>query len=486
MRASKIIAAVLSLTLVAGASVPFGSYVPGCSLTAVAEDKTAETDDLAFTVFSDHAEVSGINKEGLTKCTIPSSVGGVPVTGIAENAFYFADKLQEITIPASVTYIGDTAFSWCLKLTAIKVDSSNKNFADINGVLFNKAKDTIISYPAGKTDKTYTTPDSVKEIDSFAFLLSQNLEAVTVSKAVSYIGQEAFCSSPNLKSVTILNPDCEFEISCFICNGKDDKGFSYYHGTITGYEESTAEKLAADNNYKFVAIPRPVTTTTTTTTTTSTTTTTTKATTTTSTAATTAKPATTTSTAATTAKPATTTSTATTTTAKPATTTTKVTTTTAKPATTTTKVTTTTAKPATTTTKATTTTAKPATTTTKATTTTAKPATTTTKVTTVITTSVPATTTTAPVTQLKYKLGDVDNDGRINASDASYVLQYYALHSTGKDGGFSKEQQAAADVDKDGSINAIDASIILSYYAYCGTTKDKAMTFEEYIKANVK
>ena len=269
MRSTRILAAVLSLTLVAGAAMPFGSYVPNYSLTASAEEvKTVSSDDLTFTVFADHAEVSGINNEGLTKCSIPASVNKLPVTGIAENAFYFAEKLQEVTIPASVTAIGDNAFSWNLQLKSIKVDSGNKNFADVDGVLFNKAKDTLMTYPAGKTDKLYTVANTVKKIDSFAFLLSQNLESVTVPASVSYIGQEAFCSSPKLKSVTILNPECDFEISCFICNGKDDKGNSYYSGTITGYEDSTAEQLAADNNYKFNALPKPVTTTTTSTTTT--------------------------------------------------------------------------------------------------------------------------------------------------------------------------------------------------------------------------
>ena len=326
MRSTRILAAVLSLTLVAGAAMPFGSYVPNYSLTASAEEvKTVSSDDLTFTVFADHAEVSGINNEGLTKCSIPASVNKLPVTGIAENAFYFAEKLQEVTIPASVTAIGDNAFSWNLQLKSIKVDSGNKNFADVDGVLFNKAKDTLMTYPAGKTDKIYTVANTVKKIDSFAFLLSQNLESVTVPASVSYIGQEAFCSSPKLKSVTILNPECDFEISCFICNGKDDKGNSYYSGTITGYEDSTAEQLAADNNYKFNALPKPVTTTTTTTTTSTTTTAKATATSTTTTAKATATSTTTTAkaTATSTTTTAKATATSTTTTAKaPATTTT--------------------------------------------------------------------------------------------------------------------------------------------------------------------
>ncbi|WP_294412802.1 dockerin type I domain-containing protein [uncultured Ruminococcus sp.] len=82
----------------------------------------------------------------------------------------------------------------------------------------------------------------------------------------------------------------------------------------------------------------------------------------------------------------------------------------------------------------------------------------------------------------KYSLGDVNNDGAINAVDASAVLTYYAMISTNKKGDFDENQKLAADVDNNGSINAVDASCILSYYAYVSTTKDDPVSFEEYMK----
>ena len=325
MKSTKLLAALLSLTVAAGASVPMGSYVPKHSLTASAESEgsTVNTDELVFKVYADHAEVSGVSNNDLVKCTIPSTVNKVPVTAIAENAFYFSEKLSEVTIPASVSAIGDNAFSWCTDLRAIKVDSANKNFTDVDGVLFSKSKDTIIVYPAGKEGKTYEIADSVKKIASFAFYMSRYIESVKVPKSVAYIGQEAFCTCPKLTSVTILDPECEFEYISFICNGKDDKGFSYFNGTLYGYSGSTTEEIAEENNIKFVALdtPAPVTTTTTSTTTTATTT---KAATTST--STTTKAATTST--STTTKAAATTSTATTT--KAATTSTATTTTPAK------------------------------------------------------------------------------------------------------------------------------------------------------------
>lgn len=97
-------------------------------------------------------------------------------------------------------------------------------------------------------------------------------------------------------------------------------------------------------------------------------------------------------------------------------------------------------------------------------------------------TTITTTTTTSVQPSEKQNLGDINNDGYINAVDASTVLTYYALISTNKDGGFSSTQKASADVNNDGLINAVDASCILSYYAYISTTKEDIKSLEEFLK----
>ena len=194
---------------------------------------------------------------------------------------------------------------------------------------------------------------------------------------------------------------------------------------------------------------------------------------------------TTVTTTTTTAKSTMTTVKTTTTTAKPTTTTVKTTTTTAKPATTTVKTTTTTAKPTTTTIKTTTTTAKPTTTvkttstTEKLTTTTAKPTATTTKLTTTLNTTTQPPVTTTKATDVNR--GDIDDNGTIDAIDASVALTIYALRSTNGDVSmYSEKQLQAADTDKNGTVDAIDASYILSYYAYISTGGKK--NFDDFMK----
>ncbi len=76
-------------------------------------------------------------------------------------------------------------------------------------------------------------------------------------------------------------------------------------------------------------------------------------------------------------------------------------------------------------------------------------------------------------------LGDVDNDGAVNSSDASLVLAEYARIATGADAAFTSLQQYAADVNTDDAVDSSDASSILSYYAYIAT--GGSGTMEEFL-----
>jgi hypothetical protein len=68
--------------------------------------------------------------------------------------------------------------------------------------LYNKAKTTLIQYPSGKTDNTFTIPASVTSIGGNAFFFC-NFTSVTIPNSVSSIGEEAFGACRSLTSVTI-------------------------------------------------------------------------------------------------------------------------------------------------------------------------------------------------------------------------------------------------------------------------------------------
>ena len=75
-------------------------------------------------------------------------------------------------------------------------------------------------------------------------------------------------------------------------------------------------------------------------------------------------------------------------------------------------------------------------------------------------------------------LGDANEDGSVDAKDASFILVAYAKASTGSEDGLTDTQREAADVNTDGKVDAKDASAILAYYAYLSTGgSDDLVTF---------
>src|ERR1035438_6740084 len=96
----------------------------------------------------------------LGSLNIPSNI-----TNIGAAAFSSCFSLTNIAVPASITSIGDYAFFYCANLTAIVVDAANPNHSSADGVLFNKDQTTLIQFPFGKAG-SYSIPGSVTSIRS--------------------------------------------------------------------------------------------------------------------------------------------------------------------------------------------------------------------------------------------------------------------------------------------------------------------------------
>lgn len=136
----------------------------------------------------------------LTSITIPNSV-----TSIGESAFWKCHSLKSVTIPNSVTSIGNRALAGCTSIKSINVDFNNKNYSSKDGILFNKGKTELIQYPIGNARTSYTIPNNVTSIGDCAFLDCHNLKSVTIPDSVKNIREYAFLCCTDLKCITIPN-----------------------------------------------------------------------------------------------------------------------------------------------------------------------------------------------------------------------------------------------------------------------------------------
>jgi len=172
-------------------------------------------DDFTYITNADNTiTITGYTGSG-GNVTIPDTTNGLPVTVIGFGAFKSCTNLISVTIPKSVTSIGEGftllgpdgeygAFKGCTSLTAISVDASNTVYSSVDGVLFNKNKSSLIQCPGGKTG-TYIIPNSVTDIGLYAFQRCTSLTAVKISDNVTIIGYYAFETCTSLTNVTIGN-----------------------------------------------------------------------------------------------------------------------------------------------------------------------------------------------------------------------------------------------------------------------------------------
>ncbi len=191
--------------------------------------------------------------------TIPDSV-----KEIKKEAFS-STLLEEVIIPESVDHIENEAFRAASCIKNLKVSSDNKTYIDIDGVLCDKDKKTLISYALGRTNKSYNVPEGIENIEKYAFFSSE-LTAVTLPDSLKIISDYSFENCSKLKKIEIpvgcvliengafLNDDSLAKIVIpgdisFISNA----AFQYCgKAVIYGYKDSYAEKYASDNKIPFV------------------------------------------------------------------------------------------------------------------------------------------------------------------------------------------------------------------------------------------
>ena len=173
---------------------------------------------------------------------IPDKIDGKEVVGLDKGCFengvkYSGTEIKSIKIPTTITIIGDDVFSGLNDLEKIEipktvktigknfvenkslkeiiVDKDNSNYNSEDGVLFDKKKEILMTYPCNKEGIEYQVKEKVTNISEYSFYKNLNLLKITIPKSIKYIGEAAFGES-NLKEITFKGDPPFFGIDAFL------------------------------------------------------------------------------------------------------------------------------------------------------------------------------------------------------------------------------------------------------------------------------
>lgn len=196
----------------------------------------------------------------MTSVSIPPTV-----TSIGEKAFYGCKGLTSLDIPSSVTYIGVNAFEKCTSLQSVSISESLPKI--LEGTFYDCFSINSISIPLsvdyiGKSSfcnchamRSVTIPNTVDSIGSYAFYACDALKTVTVPSNVKKIGKCAFWNCSSLESVTLSSSIAEIKEGTFY--GCKSLASAIIPSSVTYIGERAFEQC---ENLPFVVIPPYVTT----------------------------------------------------------------------------------------------------------------------------------------------------------------------------------------------------------------------------------
>lgn len=197
------------------------------------------------------------------------------VEEIGTGAFADCENLTKVTFGKDVKTLGAGVFAGCSKLSNVEIASKNANLTCESGVLYDKAKTSVIQMLPGRKNTTYTFPSTVETIYPYSFWGVKNLERTVLSQKLHEISPYAFSNCEALQGIEIPYSVYRIEMKAFEnCNNLEEviihPSVNYIHDSAfdgcrkleikaeegtTGYEFAQAHPVtnAANTEYEETA-----------------------------------------------------------------------------------------------------------------------------------------------------------------------------------------------------------------------------------------
>ena len=172
----------------------------------------------------------------LREYAIPSSV-----SEINKGAFYNCRRLKTLVLPLRLK--GENVairFQDCDSLYSISVDEKNPYLCSDGSALYNKDKSELVF--VCHTVRKMSIPSSVTKIGDYAFCKCKNLTSIELPSGVTSLGDDAFINCTNLSSLTLPSSvkkigsstfwGCESLTSITLPSGVENVWYDTFHGCI--------------------------------------------------------------------------------------------------------------------------------------------------------------------------------------------------------------------------------------------------------------
>ena len=203
-----------------------------------------------------HSNVYNKGFSGVVKITIPASV-----TSIGDSAFYDCESLTDLLIPNSITYIDRYAFANCSSLTHISIPNQ---ITSINNGTFSGCKNLqSVEIPNSVTSigryafsgcsllDDISIPEGVTSIDDWAFSGCESLSSITIPESIASIGYDAFGQCYSLRDIYVSPRHQKYASIDGVLFDKDSRTLIQYPAGKTDEEYMIPDGIEQISPYAF-------------------------------------------------------------------------------------------------------------------------------------------------------------------------------------------------------------------------------------------
>jgi len=177
-----------------------------------------------------------------TTYTLPETVNK-----IEGSAFAGAKNLKKVVLHKDA--FGDN-YIYAYSLEEVDVADSNEYCYDVDGVVFEKETNSLIYYPSGKKDSTYTVPADTTEIYPNAISFNNYLTEITVSEGVESMPYDAIIMCENLKTINLPSTLTDLDLYAIdACYGLETINFN---GTKAQWDAFEAEVFTESDKGLYI------------------------------------------------------------------------------------------------------------------------------------------------------------------------------------------------------------------------------------------